>query len=257
VIDKYLETGGVKDRPGRGRKRILTKADERKMVKKAKKDLPATRIAAEYRKTKKKLLRSALHRHHLKWLRIHKVEKLSEANTAKRLKYAKEMKNHNWRQTMFSDEKTFWVGSGPTHAWQEIGNRREQEYSRYGPKVVVWGTVGYYFKIELYFTDDIIDGDVYRAIIKRCLNERKIIYAPDCPPELRENWEFLQDNYKTHKAKATMKLLQKLVPNRLCEVPAQSPDFNVIEDMWSYLDRLQKEKVIRSISQLKKKLKKW
>ena len=36
TLKKYVETGSMKDRPGRGRKRKLTKEDEKKLIKKAK-----------------------------------------------------------------------------------------------------------------------------------------------------------------------------------------------------------------------------
>ena len=37
ILGKYSGTGSARDRPGRGRKRILTEADEKRVVQKAKK----------------------------------------------------------------------------------------------------------------------------------------------------------------------------------------------------------------------------
>ena len=48
VLEKYHETGTTKDRPGRGRKRKISAADEKKITKKAKKGQDATEIAREY-----------------------------------------------------------------------------------------------------------------------------------------------------------------------------------------------------------------
>ena len=47
LLRKYSETGSVRDRPGRGRKRKLTIDDERKIVRKAKKEKCATEIVRE------------------------------------------------------------------------------------------------------------------------------------------------------------------------------------------------------------------
>ena len=47
ILGKYSETGSARDRPGRGRKRILTEADEKRVVRKAKKEKCATEIVRE------------------------------------------------------------------------------------------------------------------------------------------------------------------------------------------------------------------
>ena len=51
-----------------------------------------------------------------------------------------------------------------------------------------------------------------------------------------------------------MQLLRQLFNNRLFEHPSNSPDFNVMEDAWSYLDRMVKKCNIRTIQGLKKRL---
>ena len=40
-----------------------------------------------------------------------------------------------------------------------------------------------------------------------------------------------------HKTKKTMEVLAEFVEDRIIPHPPQSPDFNVLEDIWSYLDR--------------------
>ena len=51
-----------------------------------------------------------------------------------------------------------------------------------------------------------------------------------------------------------MNLVREMAGNRLFEHPANSPDLNVMEDAWSYLDRRVKESKVTSINGLKRKL---
>ena len=52
----------------------------------------------------------------------------------------------------------------------------------------------------------------------------------------------------------TMEVLAEFVEDRIIPHPPQSPDFNVLEDRWSYLDRKAKTAEIKTISGLKSKL---
>ena len=122
TLKRYHDTGGVRERPGRGRKRKITAEDERQIVKKARKGKDATEIAREFeRETKMKVSRQTvgriIHAHKQKWLRKQQVEALTPANKAKRLVYAQATKDYKWQNVFFSDEKVFFLGSAKTHAY--------------------------------------------------------------------------------------------------------------------------------------------
>ena len=53
-----------------------------------------------------------------------------------------------------------------------------------------------------------------------------------------------------------METVREMVEERMIEHPAKSPDLNVIEDMWSYLDRKVRAERITDIKKLKRFLKK-
>ena len=51
-----------------------------------------------------------------------------------------------------------------------------------------------------------------------------------------------------------MKLLEEKFPNRLIDHPPSSPDLNIAENLWSYLNRKVKQANINNIERLKAKL---
>jgi transposase len=259
IMKKYRETGSIEDRPGRGRKRKISKEDEKKMIKLAKKEKPATEIAQMYTSDTGKSIavntvRQLLHEHHFYFLPKVKIQALSEAHKQARLQYAIEQQNYNWSQVLFSDEKTFWLGSETSHCWQQLDKRVQHTVTRYPPKLHVWAAAGYYFKTKLYFFTQNMNQTLYQQIIKANLREKKITYAPDCPKKIRGKWVYLQDNDPKHTATKTMEILEELVGSRLIDHPSLSPDLNAMEDYWSYLDRKVRAAKVTSIPALKRKL---
>ena len=114
VLAKYRKTGTVKDLAGRGRKRKLSEGEAKNMVKKAKKGKCAPQIARECKKkVSTRTVRRELRKGGVRYLKIKKVEKLSEAHKKKRVEYSKRMEGYDWDKVLFSDEKTFFLGSLP------------------------------------------------------------------------------------------------------------------------------------------------
>ena len=115
LLSKYAQTASVRDRPGRGRKRKLTIDDERKIVRKAKKEKCATEFVRELKAESgivvcENTVRSVIRGQNLRFLVKEKVEELSAKNKEHRFAYAGAMKKQNWRRVFFSDEKcSTWV----------------------------------------------------------------------------------------------------------------------------------------------------
>ena len=100
ILGKYPETGSARDRSGRGRKRTLTEADEKRVVRKAKKEKCATEIARELQAesgiaVSVDTVRRVINKHGLRFLIKETVQELSARNKEKRLAYATAMKNYN------------------------------------------------------------------------------------------------------------------------------------------------------------------
>jgi len=97
-----------------------------------------------------------------------------------------------------------------------------------------------------------MDSKLYQTIISKRLPPARV--APDCPPTSRQRWVIVQDNARTHTTAAALDILKKISDNRIYDHPPNSPDFNCMEDAWSYLNRKIKESNIKTIQGLKMKL---
>ena len=91
-----------------------------------------------------------LHKHKFSNKKIQEEEAISEAAQQTRLQYARQMIGYDWKKVVFSDEKTFWLGSGVSHSWQEEGTRLSRKISKHPPKLHVWAAAGFECKVQLY-----------------------------------------------------------------------------------------------------------
>ena len=257
IWNKYRETNSIKNRPGQGRKRKLSATDEKTIIEQAKKRKKAPEISRMLQKQGKTVsdetVRKTLKTHGYYYLTIQKVEAISDLHKTQRLTYAKEMKNYDWNVVIFTDEKTFCLGSEESHAWQKPGERITTTFTKHPSKLHVWAGMGYYGKFQLYFFQENLDQHLYQQILRSRLKEKKITYAPGSS-RIRKKWVFLQDNDPKHKAKKSMELLEELVGTRYIKHPPYSPDLNPMENIWSHLNRKVQEHHVTTIRYLKQVL---
>jgi transposase len=243
----------MKNKPGQGRKRKLTTKQEQTIAKKAKKGKDAPELASEVGDISARTIRRTLRSQGLRYLVRKKEEKLTENQIQRRLAFARKRLNDNWKYVLFTDEKTFELGGSPDKSWQDPNERVTDEVKKHSGKVHVWGGIGNHFKTNLYFFHETLDATLMYKILNSNLPPKHIY---ELPPRLHNKWIFVQDNDPKHKSKKVTKLLDKKAPDRLLDFPANSPDFNAIEDIWSIIDHALEHKKIKNISQLKTAIKK-
>lgn len=146
IIRKYKETNSIATRPGQGRKRKLSRTEVGKIKKKAKTGKSAKTLAQEESKKLGKpisetTIRRELKASGLKYLGKEEREELTASQMAKRISFATTRMDYNWRNVLFTDEKSFWIGSEEEKAWQDPSHRTVRYTRRYAPKIHVWAGI--------------------------------------------------------------------------------------------------------------------
>ncbi|GFW09727.1 transposable element Tcb2 transposase [Trichonephila clavipes] len=117
-----------------------------------------------------------------------------------------------------------------------------------GGSVLVWGCMSEGGVGELVFIDGIMDKMVYLEILKNNFQKSAVNVG------LGSNFIFQQANDPKHTAKI-VKLYLLYHCKKELHTPPQSPDLNVIENLWSQLEKSVHEHAITSKEDLKNVLK--
>ena len=99
-----------------------------------------------------------------------------------------------------------------------------------------------------------MNSEYYKKVL--CSNLPPKICAKDLAKGKEDNWVFVQDNARWHKTREIMQYLEQEAPLYMRDFPPYSPEFNIIEDIWSQMAQAINEYEITSISSLKRHLKK-
>jgi len=108
---------------------------------------------------------------------------------------------------------------------------------------MVWGAFSAHAVGHLHRVMGIMDGPMYRQILIHHLCPSAAVLFPD------GNYIFQQDNDPKHKCNIVMQYIANAnIPTMAW--PAQSPDLNPIENLWSILDRRLKARRPRNEAEL-------
>lgn len=241
ILHKYEHFGDVCDLPRSGRPPVIEKGSKLDdvligLLREFRFYTPAL-IASKFEKVTKislspKSIKRLAYRAGFRRVLTSKAPLLTEKNKEQRRKFAEKNVDEEWDDVVFTDEKLFEFNTGG-RVWKQpeeppiIAFKSQQGY-----KWMVWGGIwkGGRTRLHIRDADDTIDSEEYQNILwEYFIEPSENNEIPN--PFLR----ILQDNAKPHKSSSTEHFLENFHVTVVPDYPANSPDLNPIEKVWSWM----------------------
>lgn len=263
-IAKYTKYETVKDLPRTGCPRKTSATIDRHIISEIKKNhfLSAPKLAEEINNTynidiSPQTIRNRLKDQGYNGRSPAKKPYLKPIHMKRRLEFARKYQNMPlsfWKKVLWTDESKFNLiqSDGAKKVWRKSDEKYKLSCMRGtvkfgGGNVMVWGSMSWKGVGKLAFIDDRMDAQMYVDILGKNLlpSTRKLRMGHD--------FIFQQDNDPKHtSAKATEFFISKNIEK--LEWPAQSPDLNPIEHLWSVLDLMTGDRSFKKKEDLKTKI---
>eukprot|EP00808_Paulinella_micropora_P009082 g21580.t1 len=160
------------------------------------KDYRSTREAAQWMRTKGVIISKNTIQRFLKARGLYpyhrrKVPKMTDDQKKRRVRFAQEWRNHDWSNTLYTDEKDFWLfkAHNPKNnvVWAMNANEvPPMEVAQGAGKLSVWGGISVHGKTDLQFSKGSLNAHAYQKILKKGQPSMLI-----CFPE--QDWGFMHD----------------------------------------------------------------
>lgn len=261
IIERFNKENRITNKSRKAPNKIFTEYDERWILREINKNpkLSAPKLKVEVQKTLGKqccteTVRRVLRKGNLHGRTARNKPLIRSQNKKLRIEFAKKYINKDvafWKSVIFADETKIncFASDGKLTVWrkprEELKLKNLKATVKHGGQhVMLWGCMSSTGVGEIHFIDGIMNQYYYLKILKQHLlsSAEKL--------GIQQNFKFYHDNDPKHSARTVREWLLYNCPTCL-KTPPQSPDINVIENVWSMLKTKVAERNVSNKNELK------